>query len=68
LASSLGSVTLRFRLFFRAEGEIESRAFVDISLCPHSASMFLSDALHRCQSYTRACEILLAMQPLENSK
>src|SRR5580700_9244340 len=68
LTSSCSSATLRFRLFFHAEGEIESCALVDFSLCPHAAPMLLNDPLHRCQADARALEIFRTMQPLEDSE
>ncbi len=68
MTSSCSSVAFRFSLFSHAEGEIEGCTLVQFSLCPHSASMLLNDALHRGQADARTFELLRAVQPLEDSE
>src|SRR5580704_3224828 len=68
LASSRSSVALRFNLFCRSECEIERRALAQFRICPHSAAMFLHDALHGSQADAGTFKVLRAMQTLEDSE
>ena len=68
MASSHSSTAFRFNLSSHTEGEIEGCAFVQFRLCPHSASVFVNDALHRDQAYARTYKLFRAVQPLEDSE
>ena len=48
--------------------EIEGRALIDCTFCPHLASVTVNDALNRCKTYASTFKRIHMMQALKHTK